>query len=78
MFSLKEMTSSNIAIIALVFLVGLVLGGAVIYLLGRRGAAPAAPVKAAGKPALDLSFRWGYVLLPAAVALVTIIALAVL
>ena len=79
MFSLKDMTSSNFAVIALVFLVGLVLGGAVIYLLGRRRGAPSRPVSAQGeKPALDLSFRWGYVLLPAAVALVTIVALAVL
>jgi len=70
------MNSANFAVFALVFIIGLALGGAVIYFLGRRRPAPAAaPAAASG---LDLSFRFSYILLPVAIALFTIIALGVL
>ncbi|MCL2150110.1 MAG: hypothetical protein FWH51_04180 [Dehalococcoidia bacterium] len=70
------MTPSTAVVIALVFLVGLVLGGVAIWLLGRRRTpSPMAPKE---KPAADVSFRLSYIALPGAVALVTIITLAAL
>jgi len=71
------MSSSNIAVIALVFLIGLVLGGAGIWLFGRRRTpTPRDPV--AKPPAAGPSFRISFIILPAAVAFSTIIALAIL
>ena len=70
------MISSNIAVIALVFLFGLVLGGVAIWLLGRRHTAVRTAPEA--KPTTPLSFRLNYIALPGALALTTVIAIAIL
>jgi uncharacterized membrane protein len=73
------MTSSNIIVFGLVFILGLALGGAVIYLLGRRKATSKVPDAAAhAAPGLDLSFSFSYIALSVIIAAITIIALAVL
>ncbi len=73
------MNSSSVAVIALVFLVGLAVGGAVIWFVARRQAvARTGPATGRGKKAAtDLSFRLSYIALPSAVALVTVIAMAI-
>ena len=71
------MTSSNIAVIALVFLIGLVLGGAVIWLIARSRSRKDNTVSSGpGNTAPDRSFKLSYFALPLAVAFVTIIGLA--
>jgi hypothetical protein len=73
------MTSSSIAVIALVFLIGLVLGGAVIWLIARSGSRTVrtvAPIPEKNTP--ELTFRFSYIALSSAVALVSIIGLAVM
>jgi uncharacterized membrane protein len=72
------MTSSNIAVIALVFLIGMALGGAVIWLLNQRKSVKATPAAQPAQAATDLSFRFSYITLPSAIALGVIITLAIL
>ena len=74
MSGLTNMTA-NIAVIALVFLVGLVLGGAGIWLMGRRRTTADAP---AAKSSTDLSFRLSYIALPGVVALTTVVAIVIM
>jgi len=71
------MNSSNIAVIALVFLVGLVLGGAGIWLFGRRRT-PTPRDPAPKPPSTGPSFRLSFIALPGAVALATIVTLVIL
>ena len=76
MLSLTNMNASSIAVIVLVFLIGLVLGGVGIWFFGRRRTAvQTTPVT---KPETDLSFRLRYVVLPGTIALVTVIVLVAL
>jgi uncharacterized membrane protein len=72
------MNSSDIAVFALVFLFGLVIGGVVIFLLWRKKEAARAPVsRIPAKNGVDLSFRFGYIAVPVVLAGVTAIALVV-
>ena len=71
------MNSSNIAIFAVVFIAGLALGGWVIYLLGHKKSGKSAP-PAPPEPGIDLSFRSSYIILPAALAILTITAIGIL
>ncbi len=77
-------TYSNIAVTALVFLLGLVLGGIAFWWFGRRHThtetltAEKPEAKSETKSAVNLSFRLGYIALPGAVALTTIVFLAIL
>lgn len=70
------MNSPNFAVIALVFLIGLVLGGTGIWLFGRHRI----PTQGASeeKSQAELSFRLSYIALPGAVALATVIAIVIL
>jgi len=73
-------TYPNIAVTALVFLLGLALGGVSIWWFGHRRTKPqnAPAAKQDTATAMDLSFRLGYVILPSAVALTTIVTIAIL
>jgi len=74
------MNSSNFAVFALVFLIGLAFGGAVIWLLGRRraGSSIQSPVVPGKRPSGDFSFRPGFIAVPIVVAVFTILSLTVL
>ena len=72
------MTSSTVAVIALVFLLVLVLGGVILWLLGRRRGAIQPGISSHEKTRTGLSFSLSYLILPGALALVTITALAIL
>jgi uncharacterized membrane protein len=73
------MTPSNIAVIALVFLIGLIVGVSIFWLIGRDGSrGHQVSLVQPKKAGVDLSFRFSYMVLPVAVAVVTIIGLALL